>query len=197
MVEVGGRPIFWHIMKIYAHYGFRDFVLCLGYRGNMIKEYFLNYEAMNNDFTICLGPRAQIHYHDAHDEQDFRVTLADTGLEAMTGGPHPADPKVRRRRHFLLTYGDGVSDVDIRGLLAFHKSHGKMATVTTVPPISRFGILDIDATTRSRTSSKSPAPMAGSAPATSSSTAKYSTTWAATIASSNASRWNAWPRKDN
>ena len=86
MVEIGGRPILWHIMKCYAHYGFRDFVLCLGYRGNMIKEYFLNYEAMNNDFTICLGKKARIEYNDGHEEQDFVVTLAETGAEAMTGG---------------------------------------------------------------------------------------------------------------
>src|SRR6266536_794570 len=85
MVEIGGRPILWHIMKIYAHYGFREFVLCLGYRGDVIREYFLNYEAMNNDFTISLGRKHQIVHHDAHDEQDYEVTLADTGAEAMTG----------------------------------------------------------------------------------------------------------------
>src|SRR5258708_17169707 len=86
LVEVGGRPILWHIMKSYAYFGFNDFVLCLGYRGNMIKEYFLNYEAMNNDFTICLGEKSQLHFNGAHKEQDFRVTLADTGQETMTGG---------------------------------------------------------------------------------------------------------------
>src|SRR3974377_1403690 len=86
MVEIGGRPILWHIMKLYAHYGFRDFVLCLGYRGAMIKEYFLNYEAMNNDFTLCLGHRPQIEFKGGHEEQDFRVTLADAGQETMTGG---------------------------------------------------------------------------------------------------------------
>src|ERR1700759_2021712 len=84
LVDVGGRPILWHIMKLYAHHGFRDFVLCLGYRGNMIKEYFLNYEAMNNDFPICLGRKAHIHYNGAHPEQDFRVTLAETGPDCMT-----------------------------------------------------------------------------------------------------------------
>src|SRR5437763_12084590 len=86
MVDIGGRPILWHIMKTYAHHGFREFVLCLGYRGNMIKDYFLNYEAMNNDFTICLGKLGAVAYHGDHDEQDFRVTLADTGANAMTGG---------------------------------------------------------------------------------------------------------------
>ena len=89
MVEIGGRPILWHIMKMYAHHGFREFVLCLGYRGNMIKEYFLNYEAMNNDFTICLGQRNQIRYHGQHAEQGFRVTLADTGQETHDRRPHP------------------------------------------------------------------------------------------------------------
>src|SRR6266478_9349072 len=95
MVEIGGRPILWHIMKMYAHAGHRDFVLCLGYRGNMIKEYFLNYEAMNSDFTISLGRQQQLVYHGAHPEQDFRVTLADTGLDTMTGG------RVRRVRQHI------------------------------------------------------------------------------------------------
>ena len=85
LVDIGGRPILWHIMKLYAHYGFHDFVLCLGYRGNMIKDYFLSYEAMNNDFTLCLGQNNRMVYHGSHDEQDYRVTLADTGLESMTG----------------------------------------------------------------------------------------------------------------
>ncbi|MFM8725939.1 MAG: NTP transferase domain-containing protein, partial [Planctomycetaceae bacterium] len=86
LVEIGGRPILWHIMKIYAHYGFSDFVLCLGYRGNMIKEYFLQYEAMNNDFTIALGQPEQIAFHGSHHEQGLQVTLADTGLHTMPGG---------------------------------------------------------------------------------------------------------------
>ena len=86
MVEIGGRPILWHIMKLYAHNGFTDFVFCLGYRGNMIKEYFLNYEAMNNDFTLCLGRNSQVEYKNVHREQDFQVTLVDTGQTTMTGG---------------------------------------------------------------------------------------------------------------
>lgn len=143
LIDVGGRPILWHIMKTYAHYGFRDFVLCLGYRGNMIKEYFLNYEAMNNDFTICLGAMSEIRYHGLHDEQDFRVTLADTGADAMTGGRVKAIERYIDSDTFMLTYGDGVADVNICELLRFHQSHGKIATVTTVPPVSRFGILDV------------------------------------------------------
>jgi glucose-1-phosphate cytidylyltransferase len=145
MVDIGGRPILWHIMKTYAHYGMREFILCLGYRGNMIKDYFLNYEAMNNDFRISLGRKSQIEFMGAHQEQDFTVTLADTGLETMTGGRlqrvarYLADDDT-----FLLTYGDGLSDVNIRALVDFHKNHGKIATVTSVPPISRFGVLEAD-----------------------------------------------------
>ena len=97
--EVGGRPILWHILKLYAHHGFRDFVLCLGYRGNMIKEYFLNYEAMNNDFTICLGRESRIQYTGDHEEQNYHITLADTGLETMTGGRLKRRSEIHRRRY--------------------------------------------------------------------------------------------------
>src|SRR5580704_5385880 len=142
MVEVGGRPILWHIMKTYAHHGFREFVLCLGYRGNMIKEYFLNYEAMNNDFTISLGQESRLSFNGAHQEQDFRVTLADTGQETMTGGRIKRIENYIDGDTFLVTYGDGLANVNITELLAFHKSHGKAATVTTVHPQSRFGVLD-------------------------------------------------------
>jgi len=144
LVDIGGRPILWHIMKLYAHHGFRDFVLCLGYRGQMIKEYFLNYEAMNNDFTICLGRQHQISYHDSHLEQDFHVTLADTGQETMTGGRIKRIERYVDDEIFMATYGDGVSNVDIGALIAFHKAHGKLATVTTVRPTSRFGVLNVD-----------------------------------------------------
>jgi len=144
LVDVGGRPILWHIMKLYAHHGFHDFVVCLGYRGSMIKEYFLNYEAMTNDFTICLGKRAHVHYNDQHEEQDFRVTLADTGAESMTGGRVKRIQKYINEDRFMVTYGDGVSDVDINQALDFHLSHGKLATVTTFRPTSRFGILNIN-----------------------------------------------------
>lgn len=143
MVEIGGRPILWHIMKMYAHHGFRDFVLCLGYRGNIIKDYFLNYEAMNNDFTMCLGQRSQIRYHDHHNEEGFTVTLADTGLECMTGGRIGKIAKYVDGDTFLLTYGDGLCDINIRSLVEFHKNHGRIASVTTVPPISRFGMVEL------------------------------------------------------
>ena len=144
MIEIGGRPILWHIMKTYAHFGFREIVLCLGYRGSMIKEYFLNYEAMNNDFTICLGQKFHVHYNGHHQEQQFQVTLADTGQETNTGGRVKRVQKYLDGGPFFLTYGDGVADIDIPRLLEFHKSHGRLATVTTVPPISRFGIMDIN-----------------------------------------------------
>jgi glucose-1-phosphate cytidylyltransferase len=144
MVDVGGRPILWHIMKLYAHFGLREFVLCLGYRGSMIKEYFLNYEAMNNDFTISLGRRNQISYHDYHKEQDFQVTLADTGLDSMTGSRLARISRYIDGDTFLVTYGDGVSDVNIDALVDYHYSHGRIATVTTVRPTSRFGVLELD-----------------------------------------------------
>lgn len=143
LVPIGERPILWHIMKYFAHSGFREFVLCLGYRGHMIKEYFLNYEAMNNDVTICLGERHSIRYHNAHAEQDLQVTLVDTGQTSMTGG------RVRRVRKFvgdepfLVTYGDGVADIDLDALLAFHRGHGRIATISTVQPTSRFGVVEI------------------------------------------------------
>ena len=143
MVEIGGRPMLWHIMKLYAHRGFADFVLCLGYRGNMIKEYFLNYEAMNNDFTICLGQESKIQYNAVHEEQGFQVTLADTGLATMTGGRLKRIEKYIDGDIFMLTYGDGLADLDVRKLLDFHYHHGKIATVTAVLPPSRYGVLQI------------------------------------------------------
>src|SRR6476620_7554655 len=132
LVEIGGRPIIWHIMKHYAHHGVNNFVLCLGYKGYMFKDYFLNYEAMNNDFTICLGEKNRIDYHGAHDEQDYNVTLADTGLDTMTGGR-----VARVKRHvddetFCVTYGDGLTDLDLGKAIEFHHAHGKLATVTAV-----------------------------------------------------------------
>jgi glucose-1-phosphate cytidylyltransferase len=145
LVEIGGRPILLHIMKMYAHHGFKEFVLCLGYRGHMIKEHFLNYEAMNNDFTVNLGTRRRIYHHGSHDEEGFTVTLADTGLESMTGARLKAVQKYVDAETFMMTYGDGVSDVDLGAVLAFHRQHGRLATVTTVRPESRYGVLDIDA----------------------------------------------------
>ena len=148
MVDIGGRPILWHIMKLYAHFGFREFVLCLGYRGNMIKEYFLNYEAMNNDFMIYLGKQNEIVYHNAHEEQDFQVTLSDTGLDTMTGARVKRVESYLDGDTFMVTYGDGLSDVNIGRLLDFHHSHGRLATVTTVHPTSRFGKVELSSEDR-------------------------------------------------
>jgi glucose-1-phosphate cytidylyltransferase len=156
MVEVGGKPILWHIMKVFAHYGLHDFVLCLGYRGNAIKEYFLNYEAMNNDFTITLGKESNIRHHGAHNEELFRVTLVDTGPNTMTGGRVKRIERYVDGDTFMATYGDGLADVNIDNLLAFHRSHGKLATITSVWPISRFGVLELDDHGRVKTFAEKP-----------------------------------------
>lgn len=148
LVEIGGKAILWHIMKLYAHYGHSEFVLCLGYRGELIKQYFLNYEAMNNDFTLALGNKDDIKFHQAHREQGFKITLADTGLDTMTGGRVKRIERYINDDTFMVTYGDGLSDVNVDKLLEFHKSHGKIATITTVQPISRFGLVDIDSNHR-------------------------------------------------
>jgi glucose-1-phosphate cytidylyltransferase len=158
MVEIGGRPVLWHIMKNYTHHGHRDFVLCLGYRGNDIKKYFLDYEAMNSDFTVTLGKK-EIAYHSGHDESDLRVTLVDTGADTMTGGRLKRVGKYLQDSPddtFLLTYGDGLCDVDINDVIRFHKSHGKLATVTTVRPMSRYGILEVEESGKVETFSEKP-----------------------------------------
>jgi len=142
MVSVGGRPMLWHIMKTFAHFGHKEFVLPLGYKGEQIKEYFLQYRPMNGDLTVNLGgEHAKIEYHDQNEEHDFKVTLAETGLDSMTGCRLARVQRHLRDETFLCTYGDGLSDVDLSKVLAFHKSHGKIATVTSVRTISRFGII--------------------------------------------------------
>lgn len=140
MVNIGGKPIIWHIMKIYSHHGLKDFIFCLGYKGEMIKDYFLNYEEMNSDFTIELGTGTK-QIHTNHTEKDWKVTLADTGEEAQTGSRVKKIEKYIDCDIFMVTYGDGVADIDIRKLLKFHQAHGKIATVTGVRPSSRFGEL--------------------------------------------------------
>ena len=144
MVEVGGKPILWHIMKIFAHHGITDFVICIGYKGDVIKEYFLDYEARNNDFTITLGKSHEIVFHDQHLESDWRVTVADTGDETQTGGRVKRIERYIDDDRFMVTYGDGLADVDVSKLLAYHDAHGKKATLTTVQPMSRFGVLEIE-----------------------------------------------------
>ena len=143
MIEIGERPILWHIMKIYSHFGFNDFIICLGYKGYTIKEYFAHYFLHEADvtFDFCDGNQQVVHCNHA---EPWRVTLANTGLQTMTGG------RVKRIRQyvgdepFMLTYGDGVSNVDIRSLADFHQAHGKLATLTSVQPSGRFGALELD-----------------------------------------------------
>lgn len=142
MVPVGDRPILWHLMKYYAHFGFKKFVLCLGYRGDYIKDYFYNYETMNSDFTVRLGKK-QVVFHSSHAE-DWEVTLADTGLNAMTGARIKRVERYLDADRFCLTYGDGLSNVDLDRLMTYHESHGKLATMTAVHPPSRFGTMEFD-----------------------------------------------------
>ena len=141
MVEVGGRPILWHIMKIYERHGFNDFLLALGYKGEVIKDYFLNYHARQSNLTVELKT-GQVTYSDPTAE-DWRVSMIDTGANSMTGG-RLLRLKGQLAETFMLTYGDGVSDVDIPALVAFHRSHGRLATVTAVRPPARFGDLIIE-----------------------------------------------------
>jgi len=143
MVHVGNKPILWHIMKTYAYHGFKDFIVCLGYKGNMIKEYFLNYEMMNNDFTISLGDRNSIQFHNNHQENDWAVTLADTGEKAQTGARVKKIERYIDTDTFMLTYGDGVCNINIKTLFEYHRSHGKIGTMTGVHPSSRFGEFSI------------------------------------------------------
>lgn len=143
MIPVGGLPILWHIMKYYASWDFNRFVLALGYRGNVIKQFFLNYEAYTNDFTITLGNQAQPRFESAHPESGWEVTLAETGLASQTGARVSRLKKyLEGEDDFFLTYGDGLGDVDIGRLLAFHRAHGRVLTVTGVQPPGRFGELE-------------------------------------------------------
>jgi len=145
MIPIGGRPIIWHIMKTYATFGYTDFVLCMGYKSEVIKDFFINYELRSADVTIKLGKKSEQIVSEAnHDEDGWEITLAETGIKSMTGA------RVRRIKKyigddpiFMLTYGDGVGDIDIEALVAFHKSHGKMVTLTGVRPPGRFGELGI------------------------------------------------------
>jgi glucose-1-phosphate cytidylyltransferase len=139
MVEIGGRPILWHIMKSYAAQGFREFVLCLGYKGGMIKDYFLNYETFANNFTLTLGAAKKINFHNAHTEDGWKITFVETGAAAMTGARVRHALPYIASKNFALTYGDGVADLDVKAELAFHKKHGCQATVAAVNAPSRFG----------------------------------------------------------
>jgi len=143
MIEVAGKPILWHIMSSYAGYGYREFVLCLGYMGDSIKRYFLDFAAMQGDFTVDLSARGKIHYHH-RTEVDWKVTCVNTGENAMTGARLKRVSEYIDAEDFMLTYGDGVSSVDIAALMAFHRGHGRLATVTGVRPSGRFGELSVD-----------------------------------------------------
>jgi len=143
MVEIGGKPILWHIMKIYSHYGFNEFVICLGFKGYMIKEYFSNYFLHMSDVTFDISKNT-MEVHQQYVEP-WKVTLVDTGMDTMTGGRLKRVAPYVGSDTFMLTYGDGVSNVNIAELLAFHKKHGKSATVTATQPSGRFGALRLDA----------------------------------------------------
>lgn len=145
MVEIGGRPILWHIMKLYASAGFKEFVLCLGYKGHVIKEYFLNYHTYHTDVTVELGRPEAVQYHNSHPEEDWRVTLVETGDAAQTGARvAKAGRYLGRSETFCLTYGDGLGNVNLPALIDFHRKHGKIGTVTGVRPPGRFGELRVD-----------------------------------------------------
>ncbi len=143
LVEIGGKPILWHIMRLYSHYGINDFVICLGYKGYLIKEYIANYYLHTSDVTIDLSTgELSVHNNSA---EPWKVTLIDTGSDVMTGGRIKRIAKyVKDEESFCLTYGDGLSDVNLQDVLTFHKSHGKLATVTAVQPAGRFGQLSLN-----------------------------------------------------
>ncbi len=144
MVPIGGRPVLWHIMKIYAHFGHKDFILCLGYKGEIIKDYFRNYHWNTSDVTLRLGPNPQVTYHNHHSEEDWNVTLLDTGQDTQTGGRLRRALPFIDSDTFLATYGDGVTNSNINDSIAFHRQHGGLATITAVRPVARFGDLILD-----------------------------------------------------
>ena len=141
MVEIGGKPVLWHIMKIYSHYGYNDFIICLGYKGYVIKEYFMNYFLHNSDITLDLGTN-KMEIHDTSAES-FKVTLVETGLNTKTAGRLKKVQKYIGNEDFMLTYGDGVCDININELVAFHKKNNKIATVSSVQMDARFGGMDL------------------------------------------------------
>ena len=146
MVPIGNRPILWHIMKTYAAQGHKDFILCLGYKGEAIKDFFRNYLWMMNDVTLRLGRTPGVQFHTHHDEEDWSVTLADTGEDTLTAGRiHRIQKYLGKDETFFLTYGDGVGNVDVNASLAFHQEHGRLATLTAVRPPGRFGELELTA----------------------------------------------------
>jgi glucose-1-phosphate cytidylyltransferase len=144
LVEIGGRPILWHVMKHLSSFGINRFIICVGYKGDLVRDYFLNYRARNNDFTVQLGSHEDLTFHSDHQESDWSVTVAETGALTNTGGRVQKIEKYIKGEDFLCTYGDGLSDVDIKELSNFQKKNNKIATVTAVKPLNRFGIMDLD-----------------------------------------------------
>jgi glucose-1-phosphate cytidylyltransferase len=155
MVEIGGKPILWHIMKTYSHHGVNDFIVCLGYKGYVIKEYFANYFLHNSDVTFDLASNA-MEVHQTQSEP-WRVTLVDTGAKTMTGGRVKRIEHYVRGETFLMTYGDGVGDVDVRATIAFHREHGRAATLTATQPPGRFGALAVGPDARVQAFTEKPA----------------------------------------
>ncbi|MDI6839411.1 MAG: glucose-1-phosphate cytidylyltransferase [bacterium] len=141
MVEIGGKPILWHIMNIYAHYGFKEFVLALGFKGDVIRNYFLNYEFYNSDFTVTLSSHKNIKIHRTHPEVGWKVTLVETGDKAMTGARIKRCEKYISEDNFMVTYGDGLGDVNLNKLVKFHMSHGAIGTLIGINPPTRWGEL--------------------------------------------------------
>ncbi len=155
LVTVGGYPILWHIMKIYSHYGYNDFILCLGYKGDAIKQYFLNYSYLTQDFSINLKTRDKSFHNGETNIPDWKITLVDTGQTSNTGARIKKIQKyIGDDEHFMVTYGDGVANVDINALYEFHKKHGKVATVTSISPPPRWSCLKMDPTSQVTSFSK-------------------------------------------
>ena len=144
MLGIGDKPILWHIMKIYSHYGFNDFIICCGYKQYVIKEWFANYYLHQSDVTFDFTAENKMTVKNAMEVEPWKVTVVDTGLETMTGGRVKRIQKYVENETFMLTYGDGVADVNLKELLAYHKAHGKMGTMTMVNIDQRFGVIDID-----------------------------------------------------
>lgn len=143
MIEIGDMPILWHIMKTYSHYGFKEFIICAGYKQHVIKQWFADYFLHTSDITFDFSQGNQMIVHDAHSE-DWKVTIVDTGLHTMTGGRLKRIRKYLGDEPFFMTYGDGVADVDIPAALEFHRAHGRLATMTAIRPESRYGIIDLE-----------------------------------------------------
>jgi glucose-1-phosphate cytidylyltransferase len=144
MIPVGNSPILWHIMQQYAHHGIKEFILCLGYKGEVVKDYFLNHQKRQSDFTLSLSNQ-EIQYHTNTISEDWKITFAETGLKTQTGGRFfRVKQYLENEETFMLTYGDGIGNIDIKSLLNYHKSHGKLMTVTGAHPPGRFGELEFD-----------------------------------------------------